>query len=182
MHKRLANYLLLFLLLAIPAHAQSPELSYVRYDVEMTLHADATFTVREIQQIRFQDSFRTGFAEIPRALVGDISNVRLSGGDSIDTVSPYVAGGEGPFSYRVDREQDSVYVEWEFLPTRVGDEKVFVLEYDVHDALWVYPDVHRLEWRAVPAEREGMWVMDSRVTVTLPFTEPLLAVEAFGRA
>ncbi|MFQ5420612.1 MAG: DUF2207 domain-containing protein, partial [Anaerolineae bacterium] len=54
--------------------------------------------------------------------------------------------------------------------TARGDEKIFVVEYDVIGGLWVYPDANTLEWRAVAADRSGVDVAASTVTVTVPFT------------
>lgn len=148
--------------------AQTPDLDYQRYDVEITVNEDGTFSVRETQHVYFRDSFRTGFAEIPLDFVAEIENIRVSGGDTFETVSPY-SSGNGPFTYGVDWESDAVYVEWEFFPTEWGDEKIFVVEYDVVGGLWVYSDMHTLEWRAVAEDRSGVDVEASTVTVNLPF-------------
>ncbi|MEJ2747017.1 MAG: DUF2207 domain-containing protein [Anaerolineae bacterium] len=171
------------LILVAPANAQTPDLAYVRYDVDIALHEDGRFTVSEIQQIRFGGSFSTGFAEIPLALVSDIENVRVAGGPTLTALTPYRTGS-GPLTYSVDREGDSLYVDWEYPETQAGDELIFVVQYDVVGGLWVYEDVNTLEWRAVPEDRSGLDVAASRVTVTLPFTLSAdeLDARAFGPA
>src|SRR5690606_38319813 len=69
---------ILFLLAgAVAAQSGSP-VTYTRYDVTIELQEDGRFHVREEQQIRFEDTFRTAFAEIPLDYVSDIQNVTLS--------------------------------------------------------------------------------------------------------
>ncbi|MCA9926934.1 MAG: DUF2207 domain-containing protein, partial [Anaerolineales bacterium] len=171
------------LVLARSVQAQTSDVEYTRYDVEITLNEDGTLSVREIQHVSFRDSFRFAFADIPLDLVGNIENIRVSGGDTLETVSPY-APGSGPFTYSVDRGSDSVYVEWEFFATDSSDDKVFIVEYDVIDGLWVYTDINRLEWRAIAEDREGVNVQAGTVTVNLPFTlaDDELDALAFGPA
>lgn len=79
------------LILAAPANAQTPDLAYIRYDVDIALHEDGRFTVSEIQQVRFGGSFSAGFAEIPLALVSDVENGRVAGGPSLTALTPYRA-------------------------------------------------------------------------------------------
>ncbi len=146
--------------------AQSaPAITYQRYDSEITVRADGTFLVREIQEIRFDDVFQSAFAEIPLALVTEVAAIQLYEGET-----PYVDGSSDPGGFAAYRDGDVMVVEWNFTPTSPGDVRTFVLEYVVQGGLWVYPDQQILEWRAVPADRSGIAVESSRVTVTLPTT------------
>ncbi|HSN74590.1 MAG TPA: DUF2207 domain-containing protein, partial [Anaerolineae bacterium] len=150
-----------------PVLAQdTPLVVYERYDVEVDVRPDGSFVVREIQQIRFDDEFSQGFAEIPLDYTTRIDDVSVSERDAIDL--PYTAGGEGPGTFTTEYDGGSLYVDWTFTPTKPGDVRTFVVEYTVIGGLWIYPDGDLLEWRAVPADRSGVPVQASRVTVTLP--------------
>ncbi|MFW5941617.1 MAG: DUF2207 domain-containing protein [Chloroflexota bacterium] len=153
---------------------------YTRYDVDIDVREDGTVHVREEQEITFNDSFRTAFAQIPRDYVSEIRNVQLSGSEGLYELTPGRAAQAGEFS--VSYEPDAIYVDWAYEATQAGDTRTFILEYDVVGGLWVYEDGDILEWRAVPSDRNGVPVRSSTVTVTLP--QPLDAdevqVTAFG--
>lgn len=139
---------------------------YLRYDVDIEVQADGTMHVREEQEILFNESFRTAFAEIPLNYVTEIRDVQVSAaGEAFRQVSgaPAEAG-----TYSVSYEQQAVFVEWMYEQTTPGESRTFVLEYDVIGGLWIYDDGDILEWRAVPADRSGVPVRSSTVTVTLP--------------
>ncbi|MBX3011351.1 MAG: DUF2207 domain-containing protein [Caldilineaceae bacterium] len=146
-------------------HAQTPAITYERYDTHITLQPDGTFLVREIQQIRFDDEFHTAFADIPRELTTAIRQIQLYEGDL-----PYTLGGSGPRTFTTEEDSNFIYVQWEYEPTAPGDVRTFVLEYEVVGGLWRYPNETLLEWRAVPADRGDIVVESSTVTVTLPTT------------
>lgn len=169
--------LLLTLLIGVAASFSSsvaqdaPPVTYERYDVTFDVQPDGTFLVRETQQIRFDGEFRQGFAEIPLAYTTRIDNVAVYEGDTA-----YAAGGEGPGTFVTQYDGDHLYVDWTFEPTQPGDVRTFTLAYTVVGGLWVYPGEDPatnpgqaiLEWRAVPADRSGVPVLASQVTVTLP--------------
>ena len=171
----------LLILLSGTTFAQTA-VQYERYDVNITVLADGRFTVQEIQQIRFDGEFTQGFAEIPLAFTNDIENVTVTGGPTLESQTLYLPGSGAAQTFTQSTEGDSLYVDWEYAPTSPGDTMVFVLEYTVVDGLWVYPDATRLEWRAVPADRNGIPVPNSQVTVTLPAAVPAsaLTTDAFG--
>ncbi|MFN8446027.1 MAG: DUF2207 domain-containing protein [Caldilineaceae bacterium] len=155
--------LVLFLLGAHIAHAQTPAITYQRYDTAITIQPDGNFLVREIQQIRFDGEFHTAFAEIPTDLTTEIRNVQIYEGETA-----YRHGDSVPNTFSSGLTGNSVFVSWEYTPTVAGDVRTFVLEYEVVGGLWVYPEQTVLEWRAVPADRSGIEVENSVVTVTLP--------------
>jgi hypothetical protein len=183
--KRRLKLLILIVLLgwlatAPPGFAQSA-VQYERFDVNITVLADGRFIVQEVQHLRFDGEFSSGFAEIPLAYTSRIDTVSVSGGPSLEAQTAY-RPGSGVESFALSREGDTLFVDWEFAQTSPGDALVFVLEYTVAGGLWVYPEATRLEWRAIPADRSGLIVPQSRVTVTLPAAvaaEALMA-DAFG--
>lgn len=154
------------------------DVTYLRYDVDIEVQEDGVFHVREEQEILFDDAFRTAFAEIPLAYVSEIRNVAVSEGDQPYTV---VSGSPGrPGTYSVSYEQENVFVDWMYEETMPGETRTFVVEYDVSGGLWIYEDGDILEWRAVPADRSGVPVLSSSVTVTLPAGIAADEIEAFA--
>jgi hypothetical protein len=141
----------------------APPVVYERYDVAFDVRPDGSFVVRETQQIRFDGQFSQAFAEIPLDYTTRVDAVQVYEGDI-----PYARNGSGPGSFTTEYDGSNLYVDWTFTPTRPGDVRTFVVEYLVAGGLWIYPDGDLLEWRAVPADRSGVPVQASRVTVTLP--------------
>jgi hypothetical protein len=184
LHYRWPRLLFLFLftlLLWEGAAAQSGSpVTYTRYDVTIELQEDGTFHVREEQQIRFEDSFRTAFAEIPLDYVSDIQNVTL--GTPQGPFQEVSGEPAAPGTYSVNYEANAIFVDWVYEPTVAGEERTFILEYDVLGGLWVYEDGDILEWRAVPEDRSGVPVLQSTVTVRLPqeVGAESLQADAFG--
>ncbi|MEZ4681732.1 MAG: DUF2207 domain-containing protein [Caldilineaceae bacterium] len=166
LHRLILSVVLFLLPAAYPVSAlaqSAPPLTYERYDSEITVQEDGTFLVREVQQIRFDDVFQTAFAEIPAELTTAIDSIQLYEDDQ-----PYREGSSDPGGFTAYRDGDVYVVEWNFAPTNPGDVRTFTLEYVVQGGLWIYPDEQVLEWRAVPADRSGITVEASTVTVTVP--------------
>ncbi|MBE9507536.1 MAG: DUF2207 domain-containing protein, partial [Chloroflexi bacterium] len=165
MCKRCLIFLLPTLLLLSLAAAPQPQnsVTYERYDVDIDVQADGSLHVAETYQMRFEGEFHTGFAEIPLDYVTDVVDVQVREGDWV-----YTEGGSGPGTFSVDREWDTMYVEWEYEPTSGIEVHIFTVEYRVLGGLWVYPDGDLLSWIAVPADRSGIPVEASRVMVRLP--------------
>lgn len=180
--RRLLIILPLFLLLFTPAaRAQDDDLplEYLRYDVEITINQDGTFHVREILDVEFfEEGLTSGFADIPTTFTSGIANIAVSDQEA-EYEGVFSFNGE-PFTFAVDADADFFFVEWGYPETQIGERRTFVLEYDVAGGLWVYEEGDRLEWRAVPADRSGLPVRSSTVTVTLP--EPIPADELFATA
>ena len=155
--------------LSLLASAAAPEpqrsVAYERYDVNIEVQTDGSFVVAESYHLRFEGEFRTGFAEIPLDNVLDIVDVEVREGDRI-----YTRDGSGPGTYTLDRGYDAIRVDWEYEPTSGNETRVFTVAYRALGALWVYPDVDWVAWKAVPADRSGIPTEASRVTVRLPQT------------
>ncbi len=150
----------------VPIHAQEEvSITYERYDVEITVAADGSFRVREIQQIRFDDAFSSAFAEIPLAYTSNITDVLVYEGETIYQEDSF---GRAPGTYTVDHDSDTLVVEWGYDRTRPGTVKTFTVEYTVEGGLWVYEDEYTLEWRAIPGDRSGIIVENASVVVHLP--------------
>lgn len=171
-------------MLPAPEHASQPTdpVVYRRYDVQIDLRPDGTFHVREEQEILFNESFRTAFAEIPLDYVSEIDDIEISTADG-----PYSLVGaqaSAPGTYSVSYEGQAVFVDWAYAETAPGETRTFALDYDVSGGLWLYEDGDILEWRAVPADRSDVPVLSSTVTVTLPQAIALSDVQAnaFGPA
>ncbi|MEZ4731442.1 MAG: DUF2207 domain-containing protein [Caldilineaceae bacterium] len=132
--------------------AQAPAITYERYDTTITLKPDGNFVVREVQQIRFDDTFHLAFADIPTTLTTDIQNIRIA-----EDGTPYTIGRDRPDTFTIERNPEFISLSWEYLPTQPGDVRTFILEYEVVGGLWVYPNEKVLEWRAVPAGAAESW-------------------------
>jgi uncharacterized membrane protein YgcG len=165
MQRRLLTFLLAALVLLSLAAAPEPQRSvtYERYDVDIAIQADGSLLVAETYQLRFEGEFRAGFAEIPLNYVSDIVDVQVREGTQM-----YSDLGSGPGTFNVSREWDAIRVEWEYKPTSGSEVRTFTVAYRVLGGLWVYPEGDRLSWTAVPDDRSGIPVADSRVTVHLP--------------
>ena len=119
--------LLVFLFLpAGSINAQSDlGIEYLRYDVDITLDKRGDFIVRETQQVRYGDELSEGFAEIPLEYATDITGIAVYGGPDVDHLNPYKFNEIGPDTFSLDREGDTLYVDWEYVPTQAGDELTF---------------------------------------------------------
>ena len=136
---------------------------YERYDVEIEIQPDGSLLVAETYQMRFEGEFHTGFAEIPLDRADDVVEIGVREGER-----DYVAGNGGPGTFNVDREQDSVYVYWEYEPTSGSQVRTFTVSYRVLGGLAIHPDNDILSWTVVPEDRGGIPVEASRATVRLP--------------
>ena len=136
----LTTLLLLLGLGTVTARAQTPPITYQRYDTAITLQANGNFMVREIQEIRFDGEFRTAFADIPMALATEIQNIQI-----YENALPYERGSDRPGTFTTESDSDFIYVNWEYTPTEPGDVRTFILEYEVIGGLWVYPNEKVLE-------------------------------------
>jgi len=167
MKRRILTVVVVALSLLASAAAPAPQRSaaYERYDVDIAVQPDGSLAVAETYQLRFEGEFRTGFAEIPLDNVLDIVDVEVREGDRT-----YTREGTGPGTYTLERGYDAIRVDWEYEPTSGSgtETRIFTVAYRVLGALWVYPDVDWLMWKAVPADRSGIPTEASRVTVHLP--------------
>lgn len=170
--------LVLLILLVLPptqpAHAQDVPLVYEHFNTDLTLHEDGVLHVRMVQQIRFDDVFSGAYYAIPVDYSTSINNIQLWGAASeaanyeLDTVDlwPIVPN-------YIENNGNEIVVDWNYPPTKAGDVRLFVLEYDAYGVVWVYPDQDYLRWQAVNDDRSGVDVEESVVTLTLPDIIPM---------
>ncbi len=172
---------------AATALAQDAPVTYLHYDVNIQIQPDGAFLVRETQQIRFNEEFQTAFAEIPTDLtesIGSIQIYELLAGTEVEYVNATQVDVDSPlpYTFATSREGNTIFVDWAYSPTEPGEVRTFVMEYEVFGGLWIYPEGNILEWRAIPADRNGVPIESAQVTVTLP--EPVsvddLPTEAYG--
>jgi len=155
--------LLALALLASLGAAPQPQqdtVTYERYDVYIDIQADGSLLVAEVYQIRFEGKFRTGFAEIPLAHIDEITDVQVWEDDQ-----PYTYRGSGPGTFIIDSDRDAIFVEWEYEPTSGAEVRTFTVRYRAIGALKIYPDQDSISWIAVPADRGGIPVEASHVSV-----------------
>jgi len=165
---------------ASPVSAAS-DVTWNRYDVDITVHEDGTFSVVEDQQVTFNGRFSHGFATIPLGRVEDINNVQVEVGNSPDSmqearrVSPSRFSNE-PGTYTSYTQNGNLEINYGFDPTSFGgDQRYIRLSYDVVGGLRVYSDLtpanQQLWWIAISSEVTDIApIEESTVTVTLPET------------
>ena len=149
---------------------------FERFDVDIVLNPDSTYTVRETQVVNFHGSYswlnrdlstqRAQFAEgttYGRVRVRDIAVYNLDG-------TPY---DEGSWSVEEYAGGKTVRVEFEARDEQRG----WIIEYTMSGAL-IFAEGHdRLYWNAVSIYRE-VPVKTSTITVRLPQGTDMGAVEA----
>ncbi|MCC6456594.1 MAG: DUF2207 domain-containing protein [Caldilineaceae bacterium] len=174
--------LLLALLPIVPfqtIYAQDVPIVYEHFNTDLTLAEDGALHVRMVQQIRFDDVFRGAFYAIPTSYTTSIANIQLYGAESeadnyeLDTIDLVPIAPNF-----IEDNGDEILVDWDFPPTSPGDVRLFVLEYEAFGVVGVYPQEDSLRWQAVNADRSGITVNDSTVTLTLPDIIPTDQVTA----
>ncbi|MBV7328225.1 DUF2207 domain-containing protein [Chloroflexi bacterium TSY] len=176
--------LLILSFLATFTYAQDvPAITYLRYDTEITITRNGDLIVREIQELEFGGEFSQAFAEIPTDFTTRIDEVRiLEVIDGQEVVYEFEKDDPQPNTFYAERDSKQIFIEWHYTPTTPGDVRTFILEYQVVGGIWVYREENLLEWRVVPADRSGIPVLASQVTVTLPeqVADEDLYITAFG--
>lgn len=151
---------------------------WLRFDVDLELHADGILHLTEHQEVVFHGGpFTMGFATIPLRNIEGIDGVRvheeLEGGQ----VQPYQqvaadATTSTPNTFRVRTDAGFVNIDWWFPPTSDA-RRTFVLEYDVRGALRFSTEngerYGEIWWIAVDAEvTEAAPVRSATATLRLP--------------
>ncbi len=139
---------------------------FERFDVDITLHPDSTYTVRETQVVNFHGSFSwlnrdlstrsAYFGEgrtYGRVRVRDVAVFNLDG-------TPYDAG-----SWSVEGEQGIKRVRIEF--EAQDEQRGWIIEYRMSGAFIFAEDYDRLYWNAVSIDRD-VPIKSSSISVHLP--------------
>ena len=157
-----AALLLLLLARPLPAAAQS-DLRYLAYNVDITLNESGGYTVEETQIILFDGEYTSGFAQIPRQYTTQIAVLGVA-----DSEGAYAIAGDGARTYTISSESDFIYIDWQFEPTSAGETRTFVIRYEVSGGLFVYPQELRLNWELIAADRSGVPVDSTQLTLRFP--------------
>jgi hypothetical protein len=171
----IATALLASVVLPSATRAQdAPPIVYRAFNTELTLDANGHLHVRMFQQLAFDGEFSSAFFDIPTDFTSGIEDVKVWRGaaaaDDLNLATPDLV--PVTLDALVDRG-DVVSVEWSYPRTQPGDVRLFVVEYTARSVVWVYSDHDLVHWQAVNAERSGLPVESSTVTLTLPRDIPI---------
>jgi uncharacterized protein (TIGR04222 family) len=166
-----------WLALAGTAAAQDPVV-WEQYDVSLDVREDGSIHVTEDQVIRFNGTYRFGFADIPLDRIEDLSNVEITvDGQPAEYVSPDSFSRDDPGTFTAQTNFDVMNIDYAFTPTSYGDEVSVVLEYDVDGAIRVYEDEEvpnqQLWWIAISdLVTDVAPIEEATVSITLPEPVP----------
>jgi uncharacterized membrane protein YgcG len=144
---------------------------FERFDSDITVHDDGSFTVRETQVINFTGSFSFITRDIPvrtasfdegrtygKVRVKDVKVLNLDG-------TPYDSG-----LWSVDSYEGGVTVRIEFQAR--DEQRGWIISYRMKGAVIYAEGYDRLYWNAV-SQRRPVPIRSSRITVTLPPETPM---------
>lgn len=150
-----------------PSEDSGKSWDYERFDSDITVHGDGSFTVRETQVI----DFRGGFSFITRDLSSlparDVTEGRTYGKVRITDIEVFDLDGSpyDPAMWEVDSYQGGKTVRIRFQAR--DEQRGWIISYRMKGA-FIYAEAYdRLYWNAVPYYRD-VPIAASRVTVTLP--------------
>ena len=146
------------------ASAQSQVLYWDRYDVSLTVEPDGDLQVVETQVIQFvAGTFSRGFAVIPTGQTEGIDGVSVVA-DGRRLERSY---SESPNPFYTSTEDDGDLGVYWFFPSTGPGVHTYELAYTAQGALRIAPDGDKLQWKAIPSDRDFQ-VLASSVTVHLP--------------
>ncbi|MGL4651795.1 MAG: DUF2207 domain-containing protein, partial [Caldilineaceae bacterium] len=149
--------------LSAVARAQEKQLVWERFDVDITVNSDGTFTVCEEQAIRFTDgSFSFGYRSLPFNNLSNITNWSVTD-DQGRTYALNQSREPGTF---IVEEGSQYELYWYFEPKQ-NESGAWTLCYTVEGGIRYYEEGDQLWWKAVYSDRPYP-VQASRVTVNLP--------------
>jgi hypothetical protein len=158
--------LLLGAVLMLPAAAQTREVVWERWDVDI-FDVDTTtnaFRVRESYEVRFSGTFRFGTVFIPDDRLTAIEDPAVvQGGNALTP-----ACDESPGTFCFERATDGYAMTYYFVGAITDATETFEIEYTVRGALRVYEGGDQIWWVAVPEDKFGFSVASSTITVDLP--------------
>lgn len=147
--------------------AAARSVRWSQYNTTLDIHADGSVAVTEDQVISFEGGpFTKGYATIPLARIGDISNIRV-----LENGVPFTQGSGSPGTYSATISGGEVNIDWWFTPA-MDEDRQFTIAYDVTGAIRVYEDRQQLWWRVIDADFAAD-VDAATITVNLP--EPVAA-------
>jgi uncharacterized membrane protein YgcG len=147
-----------------PPVAQEKIWDFERFDTDIQVHPDATYTVRETQVANFNGSFRFLNRDISTESAV-FSDGRTHGRVRISDVHVYDLDGNPYENWGIDSYDGGKTVRVEFSAT--DEQKGWIIEYRVSGAIIFSTDYDRLYWDAVSAQRD-VPIKNAYVTVRLP--------------
>jgi uncharacterized membrane protein len=167
-----------FGLLPASSASAASDVTWKRYDVDITVNDDGTFGVVEDQDVQFNGRFSYGFATIPLGRVEDIDNIEVEVGSNPGSMQQARRVSQSRFSkepgtFTSYTLNGNLEINYGFDPTSYGDHRYVRLSYDVVGGLRVYGDLtpanQQLWWIAISSEVTDIAPIEaSTVTVTLP--------------
>ncbi len=150
------------LLSASPASAKT--LDWKRWDSEIWINKDGTFTVRETFEIQFMGGpFHFGYRKIPISQFTEIKDVSVSEGSNAYSES----GTETANTFEWAQDGDQYVINWYF-PTTSDATRVFAVQYTVVQGLIIDEKVgDRFFWKAVGPDH-AYSIDSTTVTVHMP--------------
>jgi hypothetical protein len=167
----LSAWVLAVLALAMGASgalAQSQNLYWERYDVDLVVQSNGDLRVTETQRINFTSgTFSEGFAQLLTTNTDGIDEVTVSEDGRLYTeVRSTFDVGVGEFA--VDpAEGGALDVVWGMGRTR-NETRTFELAYTVHGAIRRYDQGNELQWNALSPGLRDFPVEAARVTISVP--------------
>lgn len=163
--------LLLVLGMSCAASAQDSDPSekswdFERFDVDIVVNRDASFTVRETQVVNFRGSFSYLGRDIS-TLKGYFADGRTYGSVRVKDISVYDLDGE-PYDrdlWEIESYDGGVNVRIDFQAE--DEQRGWIIEYRMTGAIVFADEYDRLYWNAV-SEYRDVPIRSSRVTVLLP--------------
>ncbi len=155
---------LLMAITIIPsAKAQSDTLIWRRWDVNIEINADGSFTVQEIYEIEFlDDTFTYGFRNIPIYKFDSLGKISVREGDTL-----YQESSEREENtYYFEKGSDEYIINF-FYPPTSNDTRTFTVEYTVIGGLYIGMDSDQLYWNAIGPDHT-VDIEESTVIVELP--------------
>ena len=144
--------------------AQEKSWDFERFDTDIQVHPDATFTVRETQVANFRGSFSFLNRDISTG-GASFSDGVTHGKVRVSDIQVYDLNGNPYQSWGVESYDGGKTVSIEFSAT--NEQKGWIIEYRVSGAIIFSTDYDRLYWDAVSYERD-VPIKSSQTTVRLP--------------
>lgn len=159
-----AALLIAILLSFSPAQAQTKTLRWHRWDADIQINRDGTFTVQEIYEIQFIGGpFTFGYRNIPMDQFELLSDFTVREG----TTAYQQTFNEAPNTFYVQQNNGEYLVNW-FFPSTSDNTRVFTVQYVVHGGIIINEEVgDRFFWKAVGPDHDFP-IESSTVTIRMP--------------
>lgn len=146
------------------AQAQSKTLRWHRWDADIQINADGTFTVQEVYEIEFIGGpFTFGYRNIPIDQFEELTDFAVREG----SVVYQQARTEQPNTFYVTENGGEYVVNW-FFPSTVNQTRVFTVQYTVVGGIIINSEVgERFFWKAVGPDHDFP-IETSTVIVRMP--------------